>query len=178
MGNLGMLWAERLQWISEMKRSLVGANSLVTEQRKARTNGHQGCWSSTTNLFSIWCDQSLSIHTHTHAVNKHVMFRRQTYGHSHTMDMLFIAFSALVSYFCAVTGCLLMTGFMDYGKSSCSTAVLACSLLTVVASGFDLLCWFFKWILFCHFRSFRVQKISGPNSEIMFRQFITSITKC
>lgn len=64
-------------------------------------------------------------------------------GHLHIMYTLFIALSALVSRFSAGRGSLLMTGFMDYGKSSSSTAVRVCLLLSVVASGFQPFVMFF-----------------------------------
>lgn len=113
-----------------MKRRWAAASAGVIVGTKGVQNGHQGYRSSTVNMYPICCDQLLSNKwlqwrsyklTNTHAVNKRIMC---TQTHVHIMDTLFIALSALVSCFCVSWSCLLMTGFMDYGKSSSTVGML------------------------------------------------------
>lgn len=103
---------------------------------------------------------------HTHAMNKHIMCKQT---HVHIMDTLFIALSALVSCFCVGRSCLLMTGFMDYGKSSSTAGVLivdcGCKWFPVFSSDFSSGSCFRIFIL-CN-SSHRKSKGQQPNCPVI-----------
>lgn len=95
-------------------------------------------------------------YAHIHAVNKHTLCRQT---HAHIMETLFITLSALVSCFCSGRSCLLMTGFMDYGKSSRSTAGML--VLDCGCKWFPVFCCAFSSrsrFRHFHFRLFKAQK--------------------
>lgn len=105
-GQIGnaVSWKNRLRIRDRKENGLQWAVVWLFEQREAGTNGHQGHWSSTTNVYLIWCDQLFCCFSggdtleHTHTCSKHIICSH-TLVRLHKMDTLFMALSALVCFF-------------------------------------------------------------------------------